>query len=78
VSDSPANAAPFRLIDDVEFGGDETAWSFANPYGCGIAAHIGVGAFVEIQTGVVIGAPAGSPATLSSAPACPARQTWRD
>jgi hypothetical protein len=79
VSDSPANAAPFRLIDNVEFGDDVTAWSFASPYDCRIAAHTGVGASAEVQTGAVIGAPAGSPATLSSAPVCrPARQSWRD
>ncbi len=63
MSDSLANAAPFRLIHDVEFGEDVMAWSFANPYGCRIAAHTGVGAFAEIQTGAVIGAPIGSPAT---------------
>jgi hypothetical protein len=78
VSDGPPNAAPFRLIDHVEFGEDVTVWSFANPYGCRIAAHTGVGAFAEIQAGAVIGVPAGSPGTLSSAPACPARQAWRD
>ena len=39
VSDSPANDAPFRLIDDVEFGEDVTVWSFTNLYGCRIGTH---------------------------------------
>jgi hypothetical protein len=34
VSDSPATAAPFRLIDNVEIEEDVTAWSVANPHGC--------------------------------------------
>lgn len=56
VSDSPANAAPLRLIDDVEFGENVTVWSFANLYGCRIGDNTRVGSFVEIQRGAVIGA----------------------
>jgi UDP-2-acetamido-3-amino-2,3-dideoxy-glucuronate N-acetyltransferase len=43
VTDSPANAAPFRLIDDVEFGEDVTVWSFSNLYGCRIGSHTRIG-----------------------------------
>ena len=46
VSDSPANAAPLRLIDDVEFGENVTVWSFANLYGCRIGDNTRVGSFV--------------------------------
>jgi UDP-2-acetamido-3-amino-2,3-dideoxy-glucuronate N-acetyltransferase len=54
--DRPANDAPFRLIDCVEFGEDVMVWSFTNLYGCRIGAHTRIGAFVEIQRGAVIGA----------------------
>jgi UDP-2-acetamido-3-amino-2,3-dideoxy-glucuronate N-acetyltransferase len=56
VTDSPANAAPFRLIDDVEFGEDVTVWSFSNLYGCRIGSHTRIGSFVEVQRGASIGA----------------------
>jgi UDP-2-acetamido-3-amino-2,3-dideoxy-glucuronate N-acetyltransferase len=55
MSDSPANAAPFRLIDDVEFGEDVTVWSFSNLYGCRIGSHTRIGSFVEVQRGASIG-----------------------
>ena len=32
----PVNDAPFRLIEDVDFGDNVTVWSFANLYGCRI------------------------------------------
>jgi UDP-2-acetamido-3-amino-2,3-dideoxy-glucuronate N-acetyltransferase len=52
----PVNDAPFRLIDDVEFGEGVIVWSFTNLYGCRIGDRTRIGAFVEIQAGVVIGA----------------------
>src|SRR5207247_1758524 len=56
VTDLPANDAPFRLIDDVEFGEDVTVWSFSNLYGCQIGSHTRIGSFVEVQRGASIGA----------------------
>jgi len=53
---SPANDAPFRLIEDVEFGEDVTVFAFANLYGCRIGDRTRIGTFVEIQRGAVIGA----------------------
>ena len=32
----PANEAPYRLIDNVEFGEDVVAEAFVNLYGCRI------------------------------------------
>jgi UDP-2-acetamido-3-amino-2,3-dideoxy-glucuronate N-acetyltransferase len=56
VTDRPANDAPFRLIDDVEFGENVTVWSFTNLYGCRIGANTRIGSFVEIQRGAIVGA----------------------
>jgi UDP-2-acetamido-3-amino-2,3-dideoxy-glucuronate N-acetyltransferase len=56
VADRPANDAPFRLIDDVEFGENVTVWSFTNLYGCRIGANTRIGSFVEIQRGAIVGA----------------------
>jgi UDP-2-acetamido-3-amino-2,3-dideoxy-glucuronate N-acetyltransferase len=56
VADGPANDAPHRLIDDVEFGDGVVVYSFTNLYGCRIGANTRVGTFVEIQRGAVIGA----------------------
>jgi UDP-2-acetamido-3-amino-2,3-dideoxy-glucuronate N-acetyltransferase len=56
VSSAPANDAPHRLIDDVEFGADVKVFSFVNLYGCRIGDGTRVGTFVEIQRGAVIGA----------------------
>jgi acetyltransferase-like isoleucine patch superfamily enzyme len=53
---SPANEAPHRLIDDVEFGEDVVVHSFANLYGCQIGPHTRIGTFVEVQRGARIGA----------------------
>jgi UDP-2-acetamido-3-amino-2,3-dideoxy-glucuronate N-acetyltransferase len=55
VADAPANDAPYRLINDVEFGDDVVVQSFANLYGCSIGSGTRVGPFVEIQRGVRIG-----------------------
>jgi len=52
----PGNDAPYRLIDDVEFGVDVVVASFTNLYGCRIGDETRVGPFVEVQRDVVIGA----------------------
>src|SRR5437879_5054260 len=52
----PANDAPYRLIDDVEFGHDVVVSPFTNLYGCTIGDDTRVGPFVEIQRGAAIGA----------------------
>jgi acetyltransferase-like isoleucine patch superfamily enzyme len=54
--DTPANDAPYRLINDVDFGEDAVVYSFTNLYGCSIGARTRVGTFVEIQRGARIGA----------------------
>jgi UDP-2-acetamido-3-amino-2,3-dideoxy-glucuronate N-acetyltransferase len=56
MSDRPANDAPYRLIDGVEFGRDVIVQSFTNLYGCRIGDETRVGPFVEIQRGARIGA----------------------
>jgi acetyltransferase-like isoleucine patch superfamily enzyme len=55
-SDSPANDAPFRTIDDVTFGEGVVVFSFTNLYGCAIGDGSRIGTFVEIQRGARIGA----------------------
>ncbi|HYJ22153.1 MAG TPA: acyltransferase [Solirubrobacterales bacterium] len=52
---APANDAPFRLIEDVEFGPGAVVYSFTNLYGCRIGAGTKVGTYVEIQRGAEIG-----------------------
>lgn len=52
----PANDAPFRLLDDVEFGADVIVHGFVNLYGCRIGDRTRIGPFVEIQSGVSVGA----------------------
>jgi UDP-2-acetamido-3-amino-2,3-dideoxy-glucuronate N-acetyltransferase len=52
----PANQAPFRLIDDVDFGADVVVYSFTNLYGCRIGDGTRIGTFVEVQRGAVVGA----------------------
>jgi UDP-2-acetamido-3-amino-2,3-dideoxy-glucuronate N-acetyltransferase len=56
MSDSPANDAPYRLIEDVTFGENVVVYSFTNLYGCEIGDNTRIGPFVEIQRGVRIGA----------------------
>ena len=51
----PANDAPYRLIDDVEFGDNVVVQSFTNLYGCRIGDNTRIGPFVEIQRGAVVG-----------------------
>jgi UDP-2-acetamido-3-amino-2,3-dideoxy-glucuronate N-acetyltransferase len=54
-SGSPANDAPYRLIEDVSFGEDVVVRSFTNLYGCAIGPGTRIGTFVEIQKGATIG-----------------------
>ena len=54
--DRPANDAPYRLIDDVEFGERVVVQAFTNLYGCRIGDETRVGPFVEIQRGAIVGA----------------------
>jgi len=56
VADRPSNAAPNRLIDDVEFGENVVVQPFTNLYGCRIGDNTRIGPFVEIQREVVVGA----------------------
>jgi len=56
MGDVPANAAPFRLIDGVEFGERVVVQAFTNLYGCRIDDDTRIGTFVEIQRGAVVGA----------------------
>jgi UDP-2-acetamido-3-amino-2,3-dideoxy-glucuronate N-acetyltransferase len=56
VSQAPANDAPYRLIDDVEFGSNVTVGPFTNLYGCIVGDETRIGPFVEVQRGVVVGA----------------------
>jgi UDP-2-acetamido-3-amino-2,3-dideoxy-glucuronate N-acetyltransferase len=56
MADRPANDAPYRLIDDVEFGENVIVFPFTNLYGCKIGDNTRIGPFVEIQRGAVIGA----------------------
>ena len=65
MADGPANDAPYRLINDVEFGDGVVVQSFTNLYGCRVGDETRVGPFVEIQRGATV---AGSPArTLAAA-----------
>ena len=56
MTDKPANDAPHRLIDGVEFGEDVIVQAFTNLYGCTIGDGTRVGTFVEIQRGATVGA----------------------
>jgi acetyltransferase-like isoleucine patch superfamily enzyme len=56
VTDQPANEAPYRLIDSVEFGEGVIVQAFTNLYGCTIGDGSRVGTFVEIQRDARVGA----------------------
>ena len=56
MADAPANDAPYRLINGVEFGENVIVYSFANLYGCRIGDNTRIGPYVEIQRGAVVGA----------------------
>jgi UDP-2-acetamido-3-amino-2,3-dideoxy-glucuronate N-acetyltransferase len=51
----PANDAPYRLLNDVEFGVGVVVHPFTNLYGCRIGDESRIGPYVEIQSGVEIG-----------------------
>jgi acetyltransferase-like isoleucine patch superfamily enzyme len=55
VASAPSNDAPYRLLDDVEFGEDVIVGAFVNLYGCRIGDGTRIGPFVEIQRGARIG-----------------------
>ena len=46
MTDTPANEAPYRLIDDVDFGEGVVVGPFTNLYGCRIGDETRVGPFV--------------------------------
>ncbi len=52
----PVNTAPYRLIEDVDFGENVVVSAFTNLYGCQVGDETRVGPFVEIQRDAVIGA----------------------
>lgn len=56
MADRPANDAPYRLIDDVQFGENVIVYPFTNLYGCTIGDNTRIGPYVEIQRGAAIGA----------------------
>ena len=56
MADGPVNDAPYRLIDNVEFGENVVVQAFTNLYGCKIGDNARIGPFVEIQRGAVVGA----------------------
>src|SRR5437016_4358186 len=56
MADGPANDAPYRLLEDVEFGENVVVYPFTNLYGCKVGDNTQIGTFVEIQRGAVIGA----------------------
>jgi acetyltransferase-like isoleucine patch superfamily enzyme len=56
MAETPANEAPYRLLEEVEFGDDVVVQAFANLYGCRIGDGSRIGPFVEIQKGAVVGA----------------------
>lgn len=56
MADGPANDAPYRLIDDVDFGENVVVHPFTNLYGCKIGDNTRIGPYVEIQRSAVIGA----------------------
>jgi UDP-2-acetamido-3-amino-2,3-dideoxy-glucuronate N-acetyltransferase len=55
VSAQPANEAPYRLIEDVDFGDDVHVYAFTNLYGCRVGSRSRVGTFVEVQRGAEVG-----------------------
>lgn len=56
MADTPANDAPYRLLNDVELGENVVVQAFTNLYGCSIGDATRIGTFVEIQRGARIGA----------------------
>ena len=56
MADTPANEAPYRLIDGAVFGDDVRVGPFTNLYGCSVGDGSRIGPFVEVQRGVTVGA----------------------
>jgi UDP-2-acetamido-3-amino-2,3-dideoxy-glucuronate N-acetyltransferase len=56
LADTPANEAPYRLLNDVDLGAGVVVHPFTNLYGCRIGDESRIGPFVEIQSDVEIGA----------------------
>jgi acetyltransferase-like isoleucine patch superfamily enzyme len=56
VAGRPVNEAPYRLLDDVDFGDNVVVHSFTSLYGCSIGDSTRIGTFVEVQRGARIGA----------------------
>jgi len=56
MANRPVNDAPYRLIEEVEFGDGVVAQAFVNLYGCRIGEGSRIGPFVEIQRDAEIGA----------------------
>ena len=56
MADGPANEAPYRLIEEVDFGDGVVVYPFTNLYGCRIGDETRIGPFVEVQRDAVIGA----------------------
>ena len=56
VASGPSNNAPYRMIEDVDFGEGVIVHPFTNLYGCRIGDETRVGPFVEVQRGASIGA----------------------
>jgi UDP-2-acetamido-3-amino-2,3-dideoxy-glucuronate N-acetyltransferase len=52
---NPSNDAPYRLVNDVEFGRGVIVQAFTNLYGCSIGDDTRIGTFVEVQRGASIG-----------------------
>jgi UDP-2-acetamido-3-amino-2,3-dideoxy-glucuronate N-acetyltransferase len=55
VPEEPANDAPFRILNGVEFGNQVVVQAFTNLYGCKVGDNTRIGPFVEVQRGAVIG-----------------------
>ncbi|HUK95772.1 MAG TPA: acyltransferase [Gaiellaceae bacterium] len=53
---TPANDAPYRLLNDVSFGDDVAVSPFTNLYGCSVGDGTRIGPYVEVQRGASIGA----------------------
>src|SRR5262245_61525352 len=53
---SPENDAPYRRLDDVQFGRGVVVQPFKNLYGCRIGDNTRIGTLVEIRWGASIGA----------------------
>ena len=53
--EGPVNDAPYRILNDVEFGENVIVQAFTNLYGCTIGDNTRIGPFVEVQRGAAIG-----------------------